>query len=81
VGVLGTVLIQSSTTTTAIAVTAVGAGALPIRGAIPVLRPVPLWCAQTIARIAVDRKWVVAAYLITGFIVLPALVILLVGVL
>src|SRR5215475_5882123 len=29
VGVLGTVLIQSSTTTTAIAVTAVGAGALP----------------------------------------------------
>src|SRR5215813_9987408 len=37
VGVLGTVLIQSSTTTTAIAVTAVGSGALPIRGAIPVI--------------------------------------------
>jgi sodium-dependent phosphate cotransporter len=37
VGVLGTVLIQSSTTTTAIAVTAVGAGALPIRAAIPVI--------------------------------------------
>ena len=37
VGVLGTVLIQSSTTTTAIAVTAVGAGALPIRGAIPII--------------------------------------------
>jgi len=35
--VLGTVLIQSSTTTTAIAVTAVGAGALPIRGAIPII--------------------------------------------
>ena len=35
VGVLGTVLIQSSTTTTAIAVTAVGAGVLPIHGAIP----------------------------------------------
>ena len=34
---LGTVLIQSSTTTTAIAVTAVGAGALPIRGAIPII--------------------------------------------
>jgi hypothetical protein len=29
----------------------------------------------------VDRKWFVAAYLITGFIVLPALVIILVGVL
>ncbi|WP_255310696.1 thymidylate synthase [Streptomyces viridosporus] len=37
VGVLGTVLIQSSTTTTAIAVTAVGSGALPIQGAIPVI--------------------------------------------
>jgi hypothetical protein len=56
-----------------------------IRGAqrrpIPVLRPVPLWCAQTLARIAVERKWVVAVYLITGFIVVPALVIILVGVL
>ncbi|MFC8720467.1 thymidylate synthase [Kitasatospora sp. NPDC057198] len=37
VGVLGTVLIQSSTTTTAIAVTAVGSGALPIRGAVPII--------------------------------------------
>jgi sodium-dependent phosphate cotransporter len=37
VGVPGTVLIQSSTTTTAIAVTAAGAGALPIRGAIPII--------------------------------------------
>jgi sodium-dependent phosphate cotransporter len=37
VGVLGTVLIQSSTTTTAIAVTAVGSGALPIHGAIPII--------------------------------------------
>jgi sodium-dependent phosphate cotransporter len=37
VGVLGTVLIQSSTTTTAIAVTAVGTGALPIRGSIPII--------------------------------------------
>jgi sodium-dependent phosphate cotransporter len=35
VGILGTVLIQSSTTTTAIAVTAVGPGALPIRGPSP----------------------------------------------
>jgi sodium-dependent phosphate cotransporter len=48
---------------------------------IPVLRPVPLYCAQTLAGIAVDRKWVVAVYLIAGFIVLPALVIILVGVL
>lgn len=37
VGVLGTVLIQSSTTTTAIAVTAVGSGALPVEGAIPII--------------------------------------------
>ncbi|MEU6271964.1 Na/Pi symporter [Streptomyces populi] len=37
VGILGTVLIQSSTTTTAIAVTAVGSGALPIQGAIPII--------------------------------------------
>jgi sodium-dependent phosphate cotransporter len=36
-GILGTVLIQSSTTTTAIAVTAVGSGALPIRGAVPII--------------------------------------------
>ena len=37
VGILGTVLIQSSTTTTAITVTAVGSGALPIHGAIPII--------------------------------------------
>jgi solute carrier family 34 (sodium-dependent phosphate cotransporter) len=48
---------------------------------LPVLRPVPLFCAETLARIAVERKWVVAAYLIVVFIALPALVIILVGVL
>jgi sodium-dependent phosphate cotransporter len=48
---------------------------------IPVLRPVPLFCAQTLARIAADRKWVVAVYIVTAFIVLPALVIIFVGVL
>jgi hypothetical protein len=48
---------------------------------IPVLRPVPLFCAETLARIAAERKWVVAVYLITVFIALPALVIILVGVL
>jgi len=48
---------------------------------IPVLRPVPLFCAEALARIAAKRKWVVAVYLITVFIVLPALVIILVGVL
>jgi sodium-dependent phosphate cotransporter len=37
VGILSTVLIQSSTTTTAIAVTAVGAGVLPLAGAIPII--------------------------------------------
>ena len=41
----------------------------------------PLFCAETLARIAAERKWVVAVYLITVFIALPALVIILVGVL
>ena len=48
---------------------------------IPVLRPVPLFCAQTFARIASERKWVIAVWLLSVFIVLPALVIILVGVL
>ncbi|MCL2585406.1 MAG: hypothetical protein FWE35_23450 [Streptosporangiales bacterium] len=48
---------------------------------IPLLRPVPLLGAETFARIAADRKWVVAAYLISVFIALPALVIILVAVL
>ena len=48
---------------------------------IPVLRPVPLFCAETFARIAAEHKWVIAVYLITVFIALPALVIVLVGVL
>ena len=48
---------------------------------IPILRPVPLFCAETFARIAAERKWVIAVYLITVFIALPALVIILVGVL
>jgi len=47
----------------------------------PVLRPVPLFCAQTLAGWAAERKWIVAVYLIIGFLVLPALVIILVGVL
>jgi len=47
----------------------------------PILRPVPLFCAETFARIASERKWVIALYLITVFIALPALVIILVGVL
>ena len=47
---------------------------------IPVLRPVPLFCAEALARIAAKRTWVVAVYLISVFIVLPALVIILVGV-
>jgi sodium-dependent phosphate cotransporter len=48
---------------------------------IPVLRPVPLWCAENFARIAAERKWVIAVYLITVFLALPALIILFVGVL
>ena len=39
---------------------------------IPVLRPVSLFCAETLARIAAERKWAVAVYLITVFIALPA---------
>ncbi len=48
---------------------------------IPILRPVPLFCAQTFARIASERKWVIAVYLITVFLVLPTVVIVLIGVL
>jgi solute carrier family 34 (sodium-dependent phosphate cotransporter) len=48
---------------------------------IPLLRPVPLWCAETFARIASERKWVIAVYLLTVFILLPALVLIVVGVL
>ena len=47
----------------------------------PLLRPVPLFCAENFARIASERKWVIAVYLITVFIVLPALVIVSIGVL
>src|SRR5262245_29745042 len=47
----------------------------------PILRPVPLFCAETFARLAAERKWVIAVYLVTVFFVLPALIIILVGVL
>ena len=47
---------------------------------IPVLRPAPLWCAERLASIAVSHKWVIVAYLVTVFIVSPALVIALVAV-
>jgi len=40
-----------------------------------------VFCAETLARIAAEHKWVVAVYLIAVFVVLPALVIILVGVL
>jgi sodium-dependent phosphate cotransporter len=48
---------------------------------IPLLRPVPLFCAQSLARMASERRWVLAVYLIVVFIALPAAVIILVGVL
>ncbi len=48
---------------------------------IPLLRPVPLFCAQNLARMASERRWVLAVYLITVFIALPALVIILIGML
>jgi len=49
--------------------------------AIPLLRPVPLACAETFARVASARKWVIAVYLSSVFIALPLLVIVAVGVL
>ena len=48
---------------------------------IPLLRPVPLFCAENLARVASERRWVLAAYLITVFIAMPAVVIISVGVL
>jgi sodium-dependent phosphate cotransporter len=47
---------------------------------IPLLRPVPLFCAEYLARVASERRWVLGVYLGTVFIALPALVIVLVGV-
>ncbi|MFI6874108.1 Na/Pi symporter [Streptomyces sp. NPDC050400] len=47
---------------------------------IPLLRPVPLFCAENLARVAAERRWVLAVYLGTVFVALPALVIVLVGV-
>src|SRR5215471_8891214 len=47
----------------------------------PLLRPVPLFCAETFSRIAAERKWVIAVYLVSVFFVLPATIIILVGVL
>jgi sodium-dependent phosphate cotransporter len=44
-------------------------------------RRTPTLSGKSLARIAAERKWVVAVYLISVFIVLPALVIILVGVL
>ncbi len=70
---------QSPTTTTARICS--NASAAIVIYVIPVLRPVPLFCAETLARIAAERKWVVAVYLISVFIALPALVIVLIGVL
>ncbi|BAU86825.1 thymidylate synthase [Streptomyces laurentii] len=46
----------------------------------PLLRPVPLLCAENLARVAAEHRWVLAVYLATVFIALPALVIVLAGV-
>jgi len=48
---------------------------------IPLLRPVPLLCAENLARVASERRWVLAVYIGTVFIAMPASVIVLVGVL
>ena len=44
---------------------------------IPLLRPVPLFLAENLARVASERRWVLFAYIIVVFVVLPALVIIL----
>jgi len=87
-GIGVTVLTQSSTVTNSVLVPFAGAGVLTPAQVYPVTVganlgtiPVPLFCAETLARIAAERKWVVALYLIAVFIMLPALVIVLVGVL
>ncbi|MEU6346821.1 hypothetical protein ABZ883_38420 [Streptomyces sp. NPDC046977] len=41
----------------------------------------PLFCTENLARIAPQHRWILAVYLGTVFITLPALVIVLVGVL
>ncbi len=48
---------------------------------IPLLRPVPLFCAENLARVASQRRWILAVYIGTVFIAMPASVIVLVGVL
>lgn len=48
---------------------------------IPLLRPVPLFCAEKLARVASEHRWVLAVYIGTAFVTVPALVIVLVGVL
>ena len=48
---------------------------------IPLLRPVPPFCAGNLARVASEHRWVLAVYRGAVFITLPALVIILVGVL
>ena len=55
--------------------------AIAIIFVIPILRPVPLWCAEHLANIAVAHKWIIATYLVAVFILAPALVIVLVAVL
>lgn len=79
-----TVLTQSATVTNSVLVPFAGAGILTPAQVYPLTVDANLgttFTVVTLARIAVDRKWVVAVYLVAGFIVLPAPVIILVGVL
>ncbi|MFI6658663.1 hypothetical protein ACIBL8_24380 [Streptomyces sp. NPDC050523] len=56
-----------------------GAGLILV--AVRYLGKLPLFCAESLARIASEHRWVLAVYLGTVFIALPALVIVFVGVL
>ena len=42
---------------------------------IPILRPIPLVCAEAVANVATRHRWFAAFYMVTVFLALPALVI------
>jgi sodium-dependent phosphate cotransporter len=48
---------------------------------IPVLRPIPLICAEAVANVATRHKWFAAFYIVALFLLLPALIIALYAIL
>jgi sodium-dependent phosphate cotransporter len=43
---------------------------------IPLLRPIPLVISEWLAQVCAERKWVIAAYVLGAFVLLPLAVIL-----